>query len=213
MQISLDKSVVDQLSSRGVLAYVAVKLAEGAEASTAALAGSVRAQTSVMLEGLKELSSVVPGSVTKVKTKWRCGIVSGGDGVTLVQNLDSDRFRAFVDDLKKYWDYLNAPSFPFVMDALDGRVIREFINNHKAWTQEEWRVALNHRKTSVVQFSHAPRSQRLSAWVGHLTDYAAGPLNQYGKPAEGGKRGEIIGVQQANSAAGASFVESVRNGR
>ena len=112
--------VIENLSANGVLAYIAVKMAEGTEATTAALAGLVRAKPG-MVDGIKELAVVLPELVTKARNPktgklnnhWVCGVIKAGDGVVL-QNLESDRFRVFVDDLKKYWDFLN-PGLPFEM--------------------------------------------------------------------------------------------------
>ena len=181
--IQLENEVIEKLSSKGVLAYVAVLLADGTEASTAALAGLVRCQSGVMLEGLKELTVAVPERVVKAKNKWRCGMVKAGDGV-VVQNLDSERYRLFVDDLKKYWDFLN-PTLPFSIGAKDGVQIRMFLADHREWTQENWLQALRNRVVSVVKYGNASRSQPIWVWVGRLGDYAAGYLNGYNRPVEG----------------------------
>ena len=186
MQISIDTAIIEKLSSKGVLAYLAVVMADGTEASTASLAGLVRCQTAVMLEGLKDLSVAAPELVAKAKTKWRCGVVKSGDGVVL-QNLESERYRIFVDDLKKYWDFLN-PELPFEMGGKDGAQIRRFLSDHRQWLQADWRTALQHRKESV-RLGHAPRSQPLWTWVGRLDEYSAGPLDRWNKPVEGGGNG------------------------
>jgi hypothetical protein len=201
MPLTLEPEIIERLSPKGIWAYVAVSLAVGSEATTAALAGLVRCQTAAMLEGLKELSVAVPELVAKApKNKWRCGVVKAGEGVIL-QNLEPERYRVFVDDLKKYWDYLN-PALPFEMNGKDGAQIRRFLSDHRQWMQDDWRAALNHRKTSVVRFNHAPRSAPLWTWVGSLDNYAAGPLNEYNKPAEGGgKSGKAIEVEQRNRTA------------
>ena len=44
MEIILDSAIIEQLSSNGVMAYLAVKMADGTEATTAALAGLVQMQ-------------------------------------------------------------------------------------------------------------------------------------------------------------------------
>lgn len=222
MQITLEKSIVEQLSARGILAYVAVKMADGAVASTAALAQLVRCQTSAMLEGLKELSVVAPGAVEPADKRgsWRCGTIMAGAGELISPVVDSERYRAFVDDLKKYWDFLNPDTeeggrivkgIPFEMDGRDGAQIRRFLASNRAWTVEQWRKALHNRVLSIVNYGHASRSEAIWKWVTRLKDYAAGPLNQYNKPAEGsGKRGEAISIQQGNREAGAAFLDRVR---
>ena len=65
MEVTIDTSIVEGLSSNGVLAYVAAKIADGTEATTAALAGLVRCRTGVMLEGIKELAVAAPELVAK----------------------------------------------------------------------------------------------------------------------------------------------------
>src|ERR1700678_1529213 len=176
MQISLETEVVEKLSSKAVLAYVAVVMADGTEASTAALAGSVRCQTAVMLEGLKELCVTVPEREAKAGGKWRCGVVKIGAG-EVVQTLDSgtERRIAFIDDFKKYFEWAN-PGSMFTMMAMDGMAVNRFLRTHKDWTQEMWRKALNNRGKSEV--NHA---QGLYAWVDKLGDYSASPLDRYGK--------------------------------
>ena len=210
MDIHLEVAILDRLSSRAILAYVAVKMADGSEASTAILAGLVRAQTSVMREGLNELSVAAPGAVSKApKNRWRCGVVKTNDGGQVLQIVDSERYRSFVDDLKKYWDYLN-PEHVFAMEGRDGEAMRRLLIKHRTWTQEEWRMSLQHRKDSVVKFNHASRTEPFWKWVGRLDEYLGGPLNEYNKPAEtGGKRGQAISIQEGNRAAGESFLSTV----
>ena len=205
MEIILDSAIIEQLSSNGVLAYIAVKMAEGTEATTAALAGLVRSKTGNMLDGLKDLAVAVPELVAKApKNKWRCGVIKAGDGVVL-QNLESERYRLFVDDLKKYWDYLN-PALAFEMGGKDGVQIRRFLSDHRQWTQSEWCLALKNRIISVKQHSHASRTAPLWTWVGQLDNYAAGPLDRWNKPVEGGGNGKADTIQQRNREAVANAV-------
>lgn len=198
MEIILDTSIIEQLSSNGVLAYIAVKIADGTEATTAALAGLVRCRTGVMLEGVKEVSVAVPELVAKVpKNRWRCGVVKAGDGVVL-QNLESERFRVFVDDLcKKYWAFLN-PDLPFEMTGRDGVQIRKFLSDHRQWIQVDWLKALHNRALSVVKYRHASRSEPLWVWVGRLDDYAGGPKDNFNKPVEGKGNGKAAIREQGN---------------
>ena len=206
MEVTIDTSIVEGLSSNGVLAYVAAKIADGTEATTAALAGLVRCRTGVMLEGIKELAVAAPELVAKApKNKWRCGVVKAGDGVVL-QNLDSERFRLFIDDLKKYHDFLN-PQIPFEMGGKDGVQIRRFLSDHRQWTREDWLAALRHRVISVVNYGHASRSAPLWTWVGQLDNYSAGPLDRWNKPVEGGgKHGEAATIRDRNREAVATAV-------
>jgi hypothetical protein len=207
MEISIDISVIEKLSSNGVLAYVAVKMADGTEATTAALAGLVRCKTGNMLDGLKDLSVAVPELVAKApKNKWRCGVVKAGEGVVL-QSLESERYRVFVDDLKIYWDKVN-PDLPFEMNGKDGMQIRKFLSDHRQWIQHDWRVALNNRTISVVRHGNASRSEPLWAWVGRLDDYAAGPKDRYNKPVEGSGNGKAFDREQRNRQGSEEYLAS-----
>jgi hypothetical protein len=213
MEISIDTSIIEGLSSNGVLAYVAVKIAEGSEATTAALAGLVRCKTGNMLDGIKEVAVAVPELVTrarnpktgKLNNHWRCGVVKAGDGVVL-QSLESERYRLLVDDLKRYWDFLN-PGLPFEMGGKDGVQIRTFLSDHRQWFQADWLAALRNRCVSVVNYGHAPRSAPLWTWVGQLDNYSAGALDRFNKPAEGGgKHGEAASIRDRNREAVAAAV-------
>jgi hypothetical protein len=206
LELTIDTEIIEKLSSNGVLAYVAVKIAEGTEATTAVLAGLVRCKTGNMLDGIKDFSVVAPELVSKApKNKWRCGVVTAGCGVVL-QSLDSDRYRVFVDDLKKYWDFLN-PDLPFEMSGKDGVQIRKFLSDHRKWTQEDWRVALNNRKTSV-KLRHAGQTSALWSWVGRLDDYAAGPIDRFGKPLEGSGNGKAFDREQRNRSGNEEYLAS-----
>ena len=206
MEIILDTAIIEQLSSNGIVAYVAVKMADGTEATTAALAGLVRCRTGVMLEGVKEVSVAAPELVAKApKNKWRCGVVKAGEGVVL-QSLESERYRAFVDDLKKYWDYLN-PTLPFEMGGKDGTQIRRFLQDHRQWIQADWRTALQNRSKSV-RMGHAPQSQALWVWVGRLDEYSAGPLDRWNKPVEGSGNGKAFDREQRNRQGSEEYIAS-----
>lgn len=183
MKIALDSETIEKLSARGLAAYVAVSIAWNTEATTAYLAGLVKAPTASMLEGLKELSMTAPEVVAKApRNKWRCGTVESGAGVVL-QNSDTRR-TDFIDDLKKYWDHLN-PEIPFSMNGKEGVAISRFLADHKSWSQGEWRVALKSRATSVVKHGAASRTEAIWVWVGKLDSYLAGPLNRFGRPVDG----------------------------
>ena len=214
--MEIKREIIEKLSSKGILAYVAVSMADGTKATTAALAALVRAPTATMLEGLKDLSTFFPGLVKKEKNSWICGEVKVEDGV---QILDSSRYRLFVDDLKKYWDYLNSnydphlpyDALPFSMSGKDGQAIRTFLADNPDWTQDDWRKALNNRNKSV-QLSAASSTEPFYVWIGKLASYAAGPLDRWYKPVGGERHGKAIVIQQQNREAGSRFIDSVRNG-
>jgi hypothetical protein len=204
MEVTIDTSVIEKLSSKGVLAYIAVVMADGTEASTAALASLVRVQTAVMLEGLKELCVVVPERVAKTQNKWRCGVVKAGAGEVL-QTLDSEteRRKEFIDDLKKAWEWAN-PGLSFTMMAMDGAAINRFLRTHKDWTKLMWKRALFNRFTSEL----VNTSQSLCTWIGRLEEYTAFPLDRFGKRMVngGGKHGEAASIRERNREAVAAAV-------
>jgi len=204
--IELKQEIVERLSSKGILAYVAASIAGSGEASTAALAGLVKAQTGVMLEGLKELAVEAPDAVrASGRGKWQCGALMAGTGV-IVQNLDSERYKTFVDDLYTYWNFLN-PLIPFSLSGKDGAVIKRFLRDHPDWEREDITKALKHRIISIVKHGAASRSEPFYSWVGSLDKFAAGPINQYGRPVEGsGKHGQAISIEQQNSLARAAVL-------
>lgn len=198
--IQLENELIDKLSNAGIIAYLAVSLADGSEATTAVLAGLVKARTNVMLDGLKELSVEAPEKVTLIpKTRtWRCGVIKSGDGVVVQNSESSERYRVFVDDLKKCWDFLN-PQLDFSMNGKDGVQIRLFLKDHPRWTQQEWLTAFRHRAISIAKYKHASRTQPHWVWIGRLADYFEEPLNEYNRPVSGGgKVGKAIGVEDAN---------------
>lgn len=199
--ICLNPEILAKLSSKGILAYVAVSMAGDSELTTATLAALVRAQTAVMLEGLKELAAEAPEKVRQNKKErtWTCGSGSNGASPIPILGIDASlRFRDLVEDLKKYWDFLN-PEVPFQFSGSDGVAVRAFLSDHQQWTREMWQEALQNRGRSVKLYGNGSRTQGLVGWVRKLGDYAGGPLNEFGKPIEGGgKHGQAIAVRQFN---------------
>lgn len=191
MEINLESDVIEKLSFKGILAYVAVRLADGTEATTAKLASSVKTRSTVIAEGIHELEVSFPEMVVKHKNKWKCGVVNAGEG-TIAGNARIGRYVEFVDDLKRCWDFLN-PNLPFSMGARDGIQIRNFLSSHPEWGNQEWGIALRNRIISVIKHGNDTRSAPLWEWVPRLDKYAAGPLDRFGRPVEGnnGKTDEI----------------------
>jgi hypothetical protein len=213
LEIRLEKSIIDHLSSRGVLAYVAVKMADGAKATTAVLASLVHAQTGVMREGLTELSLAAPGLLIREKNTWLCGTVGAGQGQVLQLSASADRYRSFVDDLKRYWEAVNHGIIPpFSMGKMDGHAIQGFLNDHREWTQDDWRAALNNRAVSVLKHQHDSRTAPLYTWVRGLAKYSGDVLDRFGKPVDGGseKHGKVTSIQHGNREAGNEFIAGVR---
>jgi hypothetical protein len=138
--------------------------------------------------------------VCKDGKKWvLVGKVATG---VVLQNMESDRRKAFIDDLKKYWDWAN-PTVSFIMNGADEQAVNKFLREHKDWTQEKWRNALKNRCLSEV--NHA---QSLFAWVSRLAEYSATPLDRYGRPMMngGGKHGEAASIRDRNREAVATAV-------
>lgn len=209
--MEINKELVRRLSVRGILAYVAVAMAGDGEATTAALAGVIRAQPTVIREGLKELAVEAPALVRPGKRgKWMCGTGQG-----TVHNLDLiTRYRELVDDLQKYWMFLN-PAIPFSLSGADGVAIRQVLQDHPQWTAAEWLTALRNRARSVSLYGHGSRTEDFARWVRRLGDYMAGPLNQFNKPVEGsGNAGKTVALEQSNRAAKEAYLagHSIRPG-
>ena len=196
MQVCLDSEIIEKLSYKGVMAYVAVSLAGNVDATTAYLASLVKGQSSLVMEGLKELSEEAPELVGRLKKgRWHCGAWAA-TGMVPVEAEKVTRYASFIDDLKKYWDFLN-PSFPFQMGGKDGVAIRRFLSDHPNWAREHWLEALRNRAKSPVV-----RSAPFFTWVERLSEFGSGPLNEFNKPQEGtGKHGQAAGVEESNRAA------------
>lgn len=211
MDITLERAVIELLSHRGILAYLAVTMADGTTVTTAILAGLVKARTESMKEGVEELIRATGGSlVRRNKNKWICGAQLLPEEV---QILDSSRFQRFVDDLKKYWEFL-VPETPFAMGGRDGQTIQRFLKDHPGWDQEQWRQALNNRGKSVVRFNAASRTEPFYAWINKLGSYLGGPLDRYGHPVEQGgnsdKHQRAVAVEDGNRAVIARAIASFK---
>lgn len=190
MEVSTE--IIQNLTHKGTLAYLAVLIRGGGEWSTAHLAGAVNARTEILRDGLEELSQRYPAVVQKGKArKW----VSGS--AVLLQNLDSRR-ADLLDDLKRYWDHMNGVDVPFEFSAADGASVAMFLRTHPNWNQEMWRAALNNRCKSEAVNHLRP----FHKWIGSLVTYVNGPLDEFGKPrGKGGNHGRQISTEQLNSAA------------
>lgn len=204
-EVTLQIVAIEQLSYRGITAYLAVELAGDIEATTADLARRVKCQPTIMLEGLKELASVFPKIVSSAgKGRWQCGDVPFGLAVQISDPGESNRYKDFVDDLKLYWDHVNQKKLPFAFSAKDGAACRRFLTDYYTWERVHWRTALQARSKSVVS-----KSAPFFTWVPKLAEYGSGALNEFNKPQEGtGKHGQAVGVEAGNRAAR----EAVRRG-
>lgn len=193
--IQLSEEIVRQLSSKGVLAYVAVNMAGYGEWSSATLASLVACKTEVMKEGMEELSLLQPEAVQKEGRNWAVG----GERTKMVDcHSEVLRRMQFIDDLKKYWEHMN-PDLPYSFDGKAGKAVSEFLRDHPQWSRWAWQRALNNRAKS----EGIVKSEAIHTWVRVLDEYASGPLDRYGKSIEngGGAHGKAIGIEASNRAA------------
>jgi len=196
--VELQDLLIQKLSSKGILAYVAVSMLGNGEGTTAALADLVKAQTSVIREGLQELALEAPTLCRKApKNKWSCGEIPAGEGL-LVQNLDlkDSRRKDFLDDAKKIYEWANRDSgLRFTMNSADGSAVSKFLRQYKDWDRGMWQQALRNRFTSEVVLS-----QPLYLWLGRIAEYVDAPLDRYGKPMKhgGGKHEQAAITRKHN---------------
>lgn len=203
--IQLSEQIIEKLTSRGVLAYVAVSIAGSGVYTSALLATAVHCRTDMMREGMNELAVHHPEVVQWVSKdkKWYVG--GAENPVGALQEKDRRR-STLIDDLKKYWEYLN-PNLPFSFGANDGSAVGHFLKRHSEWKRETWIGALRNRCRSDIN-----KSEPFYKWLSRLEEYAAGPLDRYMKPLEtGGKHGEAISREAANSLAREAFTSANRD--
>lgn len=195
--IQISETIVENLSAKGVLAYVAVNVAGCGVYSTAALASAVHCSTAAMREGMQNLEDNHPEVVKWVKKekKWFVGGMTNPVGAIQEQ---SERRQQFIEDLKKYWDHLN-PNLAFSFGQITGTQVGLFLRRNPRWERKDWRQALNNRTRS----EGLVRTMPIASVVKSLEMYAAGPLDRYGKALEfgGAAHGKALGIEAANRAA------------
>jgi hypothetical protein len=194
--IQLNEKLIEKLTFKGVLAYVAVSYAGSGVYTTALLASAVQSTTGLMREGMGELAIHYPTIVQWLSQarRWQIG---GAPGSMEVLEEESVRRINLIDDISKYWTFLN-PEVPFSFGAPDGNAVRQFLKRNRQWKREDWQKALNNRAKSVIN-----KSDPVYRWLVGLEAYASSPLDQYMKPMTngGGRAGKAIDLEQANSAA------------
>lgn len=202
--VQLSEEIIEKLTYRGVLAYVAVSVAGSGVYTTALLASSVRCKTETMKDGMDELSVHHPDVVQWIAKKKRWYIGGAANPVGALEEKDRRR-ENLVDDLKRYWDFLN-PQTPFSFGAPDGFAVGQFLKRNRAWSRAMWIGALRNRCKSEIN-----KSESIYRWLSKLEEYAAGPLDRYMKPLEGaGKHGEAVSREAANRAARESLTQGNR---
>jgi hypothetical protein len=104
------------------------------------------------------------------------------------QDIDS-RFGECKDAIEGYWKSKNSGPMPW--GPAEATQLKAFLSDNPKLTIADIAQYLRNRYESVVNHAKRPR-----AWIADLTDFAGGPLNEYGKPlnikaapAVGGKDG------------------------
>jgi len=199
-EIIIHSEVIDQVSYRGVLAYVAVQALGDGRWTTSQLANVVSCNSSLMLEGMQELNAAAPEYVHKQeKGKWPLGNgVADPDKVQILDDKANRRIE-FLDDMKLAYEHVNK-GLPFTMSAADGLAVNRWLKQNKEVTREEWRKALKNRYKS----EGVVKTQALHMWVGRLLEYLEAPLDRFGKTMAngvGGKVGAAIDTEINNRSA------------
>jgi hypothetical protein len=94
-------------------------------------------------------------------------------GKTAIVN---ERHAAFKEALGAYWVWKN-PGVDMPWDGAEGKALGMFLSASPNVTIAQFQRWLNHRSKSEV--NHAERPSR---WIRSATEYAAGPIDRYGKP-------------------------------
>ena len=200
MEIKLKSELLEGLTYRGVLAYVASSALGDGKWKTAALAGAVACNTSLMLEGMGELVAAAPMFAAKgAKGTWVVGSGVASTETVQILELDQARRRDFLDDLKNSFEWAN-PGLPFTMNAADGKAVGSWLKDNKHLTRSEWKRAIYFRYMSEGII----KTQRLYLWLSRLNEYLNAPKDRFGKEMPngiGGKYGEALAREQSNDAA------------
>lgn len=107
-------------------------------------------------------------------------------------------FKAAVGD---YWKGKN-PDVQMPWGPAEGRNLEMWLRESPQTTLEQFKAFLRNRWKSEV--NHAERPSR---WIGNVTGYAAGPLDKFGRPINGGNNGQ----QNCTSPAEQRRVENLTN--
>ena len=96
------------------------------------------------------------------------------------------RHTIFRDALERYWRHTNAgttlPEIPW--DGREAKALADLLSASPNLDAGAFLKLLNHRRMSEVN-----QTERCYVWLRRITDYAAGPLDAYGKPRNGGPNG------------------------
>lgn len=199
MKIILNSELIENLTYRGVLALVAATALGDGQWSTAQLAQTVNANSSLILEGMHELHDAWPEFVGKLsKSKWPIGTGVANEFQLQILDCAAGRRQDFLDDIKAIFEWGNK-GLDFTMNAADGMAVQRWLKQNKGWDREQWRTALRNRFLS----EGIVKSQPVHLWLGRLVEYLEAPLDRYGKVMVngGGKNGEALTREQGNNAA------------
>lgn len=86
------------------------------------------------------------------------------------------RFAEFRAAVERYWKHVNG-ALPMPWDASEAKALNALLHAAPALTTEQALKCLANRAVSET-----PQTTRPRKWLSSLTDYAAGPLDRYGKP-------------------------------
>jgi hypothetical protein len=108
--------------------------------------------------------------------------------------LAKSRHAEFKAAILRYWESKN-PGVEMPWGPAEGRNLEMWLRESPNTTIEQFTAYLRNRFRSEV--NHAERPSR---WIGNVTNFAAGPLNEFGKPINS------TGAAKADPLAGMTFV-------
>lgn len=91
------------------------------------------------------------------------------------------RHAEFKEKVKAYWEYKN-PDVEMPWGPAEGRNLGMWLQESPLTNLDQFAQFLRNRAMSVVNHSERP-----SRWIGNVTSYANGPLNEFKQPKNGGK--------------------------
>jgi DNA-binding transcriptional ArsR family regulator len=90
------------------------------------------------------------------------------------------RFLEFVEDLKKYRDFLSGEGkFTFTPQA--GKNLNLLLGNNPSFTREQFQACLSNRARSV-KAGHYSAAEEIHKWITSVREFEECPLDRYGKP-------------------------------
>jgi hypothetical protein len=108
-----------------------------------------------------------------------------------------DRHAEFRETIERHWYQTNERTgIDFPWDVAAGAALKKLLGAHPKLDLSQFEQLLSNRADSDnANFAKHPKT-----WIGSITDYASGPLNQYGRPMAPSKSKRVYANE--NSAAG-----------